>query len=111
MTMRSQMAADLSGLFKNEMTVKATYQGANYTVLMDDNQSAEADAFGGPELTDTQRLHFQTVELPSIELGATLTIAEPLPSDPNKFTQTKKIVTGSTTSADGGELIVTIRGA
>jgi hypothetical protein len=115
MSMRTQLATDLSGLFGYEMTATATIvragKSTTYTVILDDSQSAEVDAFGGPELDNTQRIHFQTNELPDIDNGTTLTLTEPKVGQPGQTTQKKKIVTQSVTSADGAELIVTVSGA
>lgn len=115
MSMRTQLATDLSGLFSNEMTATATIVRAGtsttYTVILDDQQNMDTEAYGGAEIENPQRIHFQTSELPDINDGETLTLAEPKPGQPGQTVQTKKIVTGSVTSADGAELIVTVRGA
>ena len=81
------------------------------TVILDDQQNIDAEAYGGAEMDNPQRIHFQTSELADINDGETLTLAEPKPGQPGQTVQTKKIVTGSVTSADGAELIVTVRGA
>lgn len=115
MSMRTQLATDLAGLFTNEMTATATLvrsgKSTTFTVLLDDQQNIDVEAYGGAEMENPQRIHFQTSDLADISDGETLTLAEPKPGQPGQTVQTKKIVTGSVTSADGAELIVTVRGA
>ena len=112
MSMRTQLATDLAGLFTNEMTATATLirsgKSTTFTVILDDQQNIDVEAYGGAEMDNPQRIHFQASELADINDGETLTLAEP---KPGQTVQTKKIVTGSVTSADGAELIVTVRGA
>lgn len=103
-TMQAAMAGDLSQLFDRDMPAKAKIGGREYTVLIDDSLSDESEAFGGPEFIDRQMIHFRTTDLAQIEIGSPLSI----------FQQGKwkaKVVTSSITSADGNELIATVRGA
>ena len=109
MSMQTVMAADLAALWGTEMTTTATIGVTSYTVLLDDLLSQEVDQFGGPELENARNIHFLTTDLASIENGSTLTLLEPNP--PSTPAQKKKIVVRSITSADGNELIVTVRGA
>ena len=115
MSMRTQLATDLAGLFTNEMTATATLvrsgKSTTFTVLLDDQQNIDMEAYGGSEMDSPQIIHFQTSDLADINDGETLTIAEPKPGQPGQTVQTKKIVISSVNSADGAELIVTVRGA
>jgi len=110
----AQMATDLNALWTYDITATATIvlngQTTEYTVLLDDMQSNETDAFGGPELSNTRKIHFRTTDLPDIEIGSTLTLLEPT-NVAGTTIQRKKLVLESVTSADGNELIVTVRGA
>ena len=109
MSMQTVMAADLAALWSTEMTTTAIIGVTSYTVLLDDLLSQEVDQFGGPEMENVRSIHFLTTDLASIENGSTLTLLEPSP--PSAPSQRKKIVLRSITSADGNELIVTVRGA
>ena len=99
MNMQSLIAADTAALFAAEMLVECTIGATKYNVLLDDLLSEESDAFGGPEATEMQRVHFLTSDLPKIENGIGIFIKGK-----------SKIVVSSVTSADGSELIVTVRG-
>lgn len=98
--MQGYMAVDLAGVFVYDMPTGATIGTIGYTILLDDLQGVEADDYGGPELIDVQRVHFKTTDLAFIELGSQMVVAGKT-----------KIVVSSITSADGNELIVTVRGA
>ena len=69
-----------------------------FTVLLDDLLNDEIEGFGGAESLEMLRVHFKISDLAKIEIGSKLTVA-------NKA----KIVLNSITSADGNELIVTVR--
>ncbi len=97
--MQGYMADDLSAVFRYDMPITATIGTQGYTVLMDDKMRVELDAFGGPEDIDLQHVHFKTTDLVSIVNGSRLQVASQ-----------SKIVVSSVTSADGNELIVTVRG-
>lgn len=99
-----QMAVDLASVFTYDMPTTATIGVTSYTVLLDDLLSTEVDAFGGPELDSVRHVHFQTSALASIANGSMMTLTE-------AGTPRQKIVVSSVTSADGNELIVTVRGA
>ena len=114
MSMQSVMAQDLAYLFEKDIPTTAIItlngQTKEYTVLLDDLQNQEADAFGGPEIENMRRIHFLTTDLPSVENGTIISILEPSPTPGNPILR-KKIVMSSVTSADGNELIATVRGA
>ena len=97
--MATSMQSDLSALFAHEMQVNCTIGAVTYTVLLDDAVNDELEGYGGPEAVQIQRVHFQTTDLKSIEIGTTLQVLGK-----------NKIVISSITSADGNELIVTVRG-
>lgn len=104
MSMQSHMAADLSALFERDMPQECKIGAKAYTVLIDDLLSEDVEEYGGPESIDMQRVHFQTTDLARIENGSKLAIK----AAGNVWKS--KIVTSSITSADGNELIVTVRG-
>ena len=106
MIMQSYMASDLSALFEYDMPAQAKIGAKTFTVLIDDLLNDEVEAFGGSEDVATQRVHFLTVDKPSITIGTSLSIRQ---KDGKKFEV--KVVTSSITSADGNELIVTVKGA
>lgn len=105
MSMQSYMAADLSALFAADMPAQAKIGAKTYTVLVDDLVSEEAEAYGGPENLALQRVHFLTTDKKNIEIGAQLAIRQ---KDAEKWET--KIVLSSVLSADGNELILTVRG-
>ena len=110
MSMQSYMAADLSELFKRDMPAECKIGSVTYSILLDDLLSEEMEAYGGPENIDIQRIHFLTTDKSDIETGSTLAVrpkAEP-GKKPEKWKS--KIVVSSIKSADGNELIVTVRG-
>lgn len=104
MSMQSYMAADLSALFQRDMPETCKIGAKTYTVLIDDLLSEDVEEYGGPESIDMQRVHFKTTDLARIENGTTLSIKAGKVWKP-------KIVMSSITSADGNELIATVRGA
>lgn len=103
MSMQSIMAGDLAQLFQRDMPSICRIGGQDFTVLVDDTLSEEIENYGGPESVELQRVHFQTTEKSSIENGSKLALKQ---GDKWK----SKIVVSSITSADGNELIVTVRG-
>lgn len=98
-TMQSAMGSDLSQLFQRDMPKTCVIGAARFNVLIDDLISEEIEAIGGPENVDMQRVHFLTTDKQSITNGTQL------------FIEGKsKIVVSSILSADGNELIATVRG-
>ena len=98
-TMSEAMGADLSQLFVRDMPKECVIGARKFSVLIDDLVSEEIEGYGGPENVDLQRVHFLTTDKPSIENGTQL------------FIEGKsKIVVSSVKSADGNELIATVRG-
>ena len=97
--MQSLLAADTAALFRYDMPVECVIGAKKYAVLLDDLLSEESDAFGGPEAQEIQRVHFLTSDLARIENGTGLFVGGK-----------SKIVVSSITSADGSELIATVRG-
>jgi hypothetical protein len=102
--MQAFMAADLAALWGYEFTTTVTIDTKTYTVLVGDDSNVEQDAFGGPESQDTQQVHFKTADLPSLELGTVLTLAQ---GKQNK----RRLVVSTVISADGNELIAAVRDA
>lgn len=105
MSMQDYMAADLSALFERDMPAQAKIGAKQYTVLIDDLLNDELEAAGGPENISMQRVHFQTTEKPSVEIGSKMAIRQK-----SGAKWETKIVMSSIVSADGNELIVTVRG-
>ena len=101
--MQSYMASDLSALFQRDMPTVCKIGAKEYTVLIDDLVTEEIEEYGGPESVEMQRVHFQTTDIARIENGSKLSIKI-------KVGWKSKIVVSSITSADGNELIVTVRG-
>ena len=98
MSMESAMATDLSELFVRDMPKVCKIGAKKFNVLLDDLLNDEIESFGGAESLEMLRVHFQVTDLAKIEIGSKLTVE-------NK----PKIVLNSITSADGNELIVTVR--
>lgn len=98
MSMQSAMAKDLSELFDRDMPVVCKIGSVKCNVLIDDLLNDEIEGYGGAESLEMQRVHFKTTDLKRIEVGAKLTVAGK-----------SKIALSSITSADGSELIVTVR--
>ena len=103
MSMQSYMANDLAALFQRDMPTICKIGAKSYNVLIDDLVTEEIEEYGGPESVEMQRVHFQTTDLARIENGSKLSIQI-------KAGWKSKIVVSSITSADGNELIVTVRG-
>lgn len=103
MSMQSYMANDLSALFQRDMPAECKIGAKSYAVLIDDLVTEEIEEYGGPESVEMQRVHFQTTDLARIENGSKLSIKI-------KAGWKSKIVVSSITSADGNELIATVRG-
>lgn len=110
MSMQSQMASDLSQLFVRDMPAECKIGANQFTVLIDDLVNEETEAYGGPEAIDLQRVHFQTSEKSSIEIGSGLAVRQKPATGQNPGVWKSKTVLSSIVSADGNELIVTVRG-
>ena len=108
--MQSFMAADLSEVFARDMPYDCKIGSKDFTVIVDDLMNEEIEAYGGPEAAEIQRVHFQTSEKPSIEIESRMSIR--IRPEPGKTPGPwkSKIVLSSITSADGNELIVTVKG-
>ena len=94
------MAADIAALFKNEMTVPCVIGGKTIQVILNDLQSVEIDNYGGPEDSNLQQIHILTSDIPELENGIEITVNGKV-----------NILVSNITSADGNEIIATIRGA
>jgi len=105
MSMESYMANDLREVFARDIPAECKIGQVIYAVLLDDQVNEELDTYGGPERIEMQRVHFLTTDKKEIEDGSTLQIRM-------KNTQSwiTKIVISSINSADGNELIATVRG-
>lgn len=98
MSMQTAMATDLSELFDRDMPIVCKIGSVKYNVLLDDLLNDEIEGYGGPESIEMQRVHFKVSDRKSIEVGTKLTVAGKT-----------KIALSSIKSADGNELIVTVR--
>lgn len=110
MSMATCMAADLSELFARDMPAECQIGAQVFTVLIDDLLNEEVESYGGPEAVEFQRVHFQTTEKATIENGSKLAIRPKAEPGKKPFDWKSKIVVSSITSADGNELIATVRG-
>lgn len=110
MSMQSMMAADLAALFAADMPADCRIGGNDYTVLIDDCLTEENEAFGGGEALEIQRVHFLTSEISAMQIGIKIAIRQRNDIGVAKPWKTK-IVLSTVTSADGNELIATVRGA
>lgn len=110
MSMQSYMAADLSELFTRDMPADCMIGSETYAILLDDLLNEEIEAYGGPEAIEVQRVHFQISDKPQVTIGDKLAVrTRPEPGkQPGPWKS--KIVLSSITSADGNELIVTVKG-
>lgn len=98
-TMQQAMGADLGQLFVRDMPTECVIGARKFSVLVDDLLTEEIEGYGGPENVDMQRVHFLTTDKPSIENGTQLFVGGK-----------SKIVVSSVRSADGNELIATVKG-
>jgi len=107
--MQSYMANDLSELFDRDMPAECRIGAQTFNVLIDDLVNDEQEGYGGPDSIEIQRVHFKTTDKESIEIGSTLSIRQkPQPNQPVPQWITK-VVMSSIRSADGNELIATVR--
>jgi hypothetical protein len=105
MNLESYMANDLREAFARDMPAQCRIGQQLFSVLLDDLVFEEIDTYGGPEKIEMQRVHFLTTDKANIDDGSMLQIKPT--GEQNWIT---KIVISSTRSADGNELIVTVRG-
>ena len=110
MSMQSYMARDLKELFQRDMPAESLIGSQSFSILWDDLVNDEIEQPGGPDNLDMQRVHFLTVDKPSIEIGSLMDVR--MKAEPGKppYQWKSKIVLSSIESADGNELIVTVRG-
>ncbi len=108
--MQDYMAADLAQLFARDMPADCKIGAADYSVLLDDLMSEEIEAYGGTENIDMQRVHFLATDKPSLEVGSKLAVRQKAAAGKIPGPWKSKIVLSAIGSADGNELIVTVRG-
>ena len=110
MSMQSAMASDLSELFTRDMPAECRIGAQTLSVLIDDLLGEEIENYGGPEAVAMQRVHFLTTDKPSIEIGSKLATRQKPQAGQKEPEWASKIVTSFILSADGNELIATVRG-
>jgi len=98
-TMAQAMGSDLTQLFRRDMPTECVIGSRKFSVLIDDLLNEDQSEYGGAENIELQRVHFLTADKPSIENGTQLFIGGK-----------SKLVLSSVLSADGNELIATVRG-
>lgn len=98
MSMQSAMANDLSELFDRDMPVVCKIGSVKYNVLLDDLLNDEIEGFGGAESLEMMRVHFKVSDRKKVDVGTKLVVSGK-----------SKIALSSIKSADGNELIVTVR--
>jgi hypothetical protein len=98
--MQGYMADDLSALFEREIQQECQIGSKKYIVLVDDLVNDEIEGYGGPEYIEMQKIHFKTTDVAEVDDGQIILLATH-----------SKIVQSSILSADGNELIVTVRGS
>jgi len=110
MSMESYMAVDLAALFTRDMPAECKIGAKTFSVLIDDLLNEEDEAYGGSESVSTQRVHFLVTDKREIDTGSKLAVRQKaqLGNPPNAWES--KIVLSSIKSADGNELIATVRG-
>ena len=110
MSMQSLMAADLAELFVRDMPAECQIGAQILSVLVDDLLSDEVEGYGGPENVEMQRIHFLTTDKATVENGSKLSLRQKAADGKAPGLWKSKIVLSSITSADGNELIATVRG-
>ena len=110
MSMQSYMAADLAELFTRDMPAECKIGAKAFSVLIDDLLNEEVEAYGGPEAIAMQRVHFLVTQKGSIEIGSKLAVRQKAQPGTTPGAWESKIVLSSIKSADGNELIATVRG-
>jgi len=104
------MAADLAQLFTRDMPAECKIGAKTFSVLIDDLLNEEDGAYGGGEESSVQRVHFLVTEKGSIEIGSKLAVRQKAQPGTTPGSWESKIVLSSIKSADGNELIATVRG-
>lgn len=110
MSMQSFLAADLAQLFTRDMPAECKIGAKTFSVLIDDLLNEEIEAYGGPEAIDMQRVHFLVTDKKAIEIGSKLAVRQKAEAGTAPGKWESKIVLSSIKSADGNELIATVRG-
>ena len=110
MSMASLMAEDLAQLFVRDMPAECQIGAQVIAVIIDDLLNEEVESYGGPEAVEMQRIHFLTTDKASIENGSKLAVRPKAEPGKKPAAWKSKIVVSSITSADGNELIATVRG-
>jgi hypothetical protein len=110
MRMQSYMAADLAELFTRDMPAECKIGAKTFSVLIDDLLNDEIEEYGGPDDVSIQRVHFLTTEKKAIEIGSKLAVRQKAEAGTTPGPWESKIVLSSIRSADGNELIATVRG-
>jgi len=111
MSMQSHMANDLREVFERDMPAECKIGAQTFSVLIDDLLNEEVETtYGGPESLDLQRVHFQASQKSSIEINSPLAVRQKAAPGAKLDPWKSKIVLSSILSADGNELIATVRG-
>jgi len=104
-TMQQAMGTDLAQLFIRDMPAECMIGANQYAILLDDLIGDEQEEYGGPDEVSLQRVHFLTSEKPTIQIGSLLSVRQK-----STAKWESKIVLSFVLSADGNELIATVRG-
>jgi len=110
MSMESYMAADLAELFTRDMPAECKIGAKLFSVLIDDLLNEENEAYGGGEAVSLQRVHFLVTDKKEIDTGSKLAVRQKAQAGTTPGAWESKIVLSSIKSADGNELIATVRG-
>jgi hypothetical protein len=110
MSIESYMAADLAALFTRDMPAECKIGAKTFSVLIDDLLNEEDEAYGGGESVSTQRVHFLVTDKREIDTGSKLAVRQKAQPGAMPDAWETKIVISSIRSADGNELIATVRG-
>lgn len=110
MSMESYMAADLAELFTRDMPAECKIGAKTFSVLIDDLLNEEEEAYGGGENISMQRVHFLATQKSFIDNGSKLAVRQKAQPGTTPSPWETKIVLSSIKSADGNELIATVRG-
>jgi hypothetical protein len=110
MTMQSYMAADIAELFTRDMPAECKIGAKVFSVLIDDLLNEDQEAYGGGEAVSMQRIHFLASQKSFIDIGSKLAVRQKSqPGMPPELWESKTVLS-SIKSADGNELIATVRG-
>ena len=110
MSMQSYMAADIAALFVRDMPAECKIGSKVFSVLIDDLLNEEEEAYGGGESISMQRVHFLASQKSFIDTGSKLAVRQKAQPGVAPEPWESKIVLSSIKSADGNELIATVRG-